>query len=337
MSERKFGLIFNWEDIAACRALGVDTDADRINRLAAPWDATDQPSITTWESFRSYAEQQAIIADNIRKSGRSTCLFDYTLDADLKSDKLFGTTQEQNDCTAWAAIRCYLAMVIHQILKGAEQTVETMNPMALYAASSGYKLQVQQRIPNGGRTIYAIAEASCRSGNYPARIAGQYDGRCVYTSQMESAQSEARKRQMGWATFDQTNDAGAVVDAVFLACRAGFPVLFGNSTAVQDGYDLDSNGVAVARVNGSGWGGGHAQAWIDYKKVNGTEYVLYANSHGNRYTSNDRQIPGWTIWMTKDRVRRMVSSYFDMMIGTWAESPRCEAITDLNPRWTKAI
>lgn len=337
MSERKFGLIFNWEDIAQCRALGVDTDAERINRLAAPWDAADQPSITTWESFRSYAEQQAIIADNIRKSGRSTILFDYTLDVNIKSDTLFGTTQEENDCTAWAASRCYLAMVIHQILKGAEQTVETMNPMALYAASSGYELQVQQRIPNGGRTIYAIAEASCRSGNYPARIAGQYDGRCVYTQAMENALKDGLLRQMGWATFDQTNNAGAVVDAVFLACRAGFPVLFGNSTAVQDGFDMDSNGVCVARVNGSGWGGGHAQAWIDYKKVNGTEYVLYANSHGNRYTCNDRQIPGWTIWMTKDRVRRMVSSYFDMMIGTWAESPRCEAVTDLNPRWTKAI
>lgn len=338
MSEnRKLGLIFNWENIAACRALGVDTDADKINRLSAPWDASDQPAITSWTTFKDYAEKQAIIADNIRRAGRSTCIFDYTLYADIKNDDLFGTTQQQNDCTAWAASRCYLAMILHQILKGAEQTVEAVNPMALYAASSGYELQVQQRIPNGGRTIYAIAEASCLSGNFPTASTGQYDGRCVYTQAMANAKKDGQVRQMGWATFDQTNNAGAVVDAVFLACRAGFPVLFGNSTAVQDGYDLDSNGVAVARVNGSGWGGGHAQAWIDYKKVNDTEYVLYANSHGNRYTSNDRQIPGWSIWMTKDRVRRMVSSYFDMMIGTWAESPRCEVVTDLNPpRFEKA-
>lgn len=327
--ERKFGLIFAADEIARCKRLGIKSDVERVIDVAAPWDAKDQPEITTWEEFRPYAEKRGEVMNRLRLS-RSTYIFDYLNHKEIDADALFLTTQQQNDCTAWAASRCYLSMVLHQIIRGAEQTVDTLNPMAIYSASSGYDLKPGDRIPNGGRTIYAIAEASCIAGNYPAAFAGEYNGRCVYTSQMEAAQKEARKRQMGWALFDNTNNSNAVCDAVFTACKAGFPVIFGNSIAVQDGYDIDENGVSLARVNGSGWGGGHAQSWIDYQCVNGKEYVLYANSHGNRYNNRDARLPGWAVWMTRDIVKRMVSSYFDMLIGTWAEAPKSEPIIDLN-------
>lgn len=331
MTERKFGLIFGWEDEMACRCIGKIPDVDKINEMSAPWDATDQPGITTWEAFEVHARRQGDIRERCVIGGHCcSSIFDLTLYLNKKNDELFGTTQQQNDCAAWAATRCYLAMVLHQMIRGAEQSVETLNPMALYAAASDYELSVNNRIPNGGRTIYAIAEASCMTGNSPASVAGNYNGRCVYTQEMANARKVASNRQMGWATFN-SSDKDAIIDCVFTACRGGYPVIFGNTTAVQDGHDLDSNGVAVARCNGSSWGGGHAQAWIDYKKVNGTEYVLYANSHGNRYTSNDKQIPGWSVWMPKETVKRMISSYFDMLVGTWAEAPRME-FTDLNPR-----
>ena len=327
---RKFGLIFDWQDVAQCRELGITPDSARINRLAAPWDAIDQPEITTWDQFAPYLHIQADVADRFRASGKTTYIFAPSNQWDANA--LFGTTQKQNDCTAWAASRCYQSLVLHQIIRGAEQIVEEVNPMALYAASCGQDLEVGQKIPNGGRTIYAIAEAACGYGNSPVDVAGDYDGQCVYTQEMEDAKESARKHQMGWATFRQTDDPNAVADAVFLACRAGYPVLFGNSTAVQDGYDKDENGVCVARVNGSGWGGGHAQAWIDYQNVNGTEYVLYANSHGLRYQKHDAKLPGWTVWMPRQTVKKMVSRYFDMLIGTWAEAPRSEPVYDLNPK-----
>lgn len=331
-SDRKFGLIFNWEDVERCRMRGLVPDSARIERLEAPWDATDQPEITTWNQFEPYLRKQADVMDKLRQSGRSTYIFDYTFKNGINNDNLFITTQLTNDCTAFAAERCYLALVLHQIIRGAEQTVDRLNPMALYAASAGQELEVGQRIPNGGRTIYAIAEAACGTGASPAAIAGDYDGYPVYTQAMEDAKESARKHQMGWATFDRTDNPDAVADVVFLACRAGYPVLFGNSTAVQDGYDKDENGVCVARVNGSGWGGGHAQSWIDYQKINGTEYVLYANSHGLRYQKHDVKLPGWTVWMPRQTVKRMVSRYFDMLIGTWAEAPRSEPDYDLNPK-----
>ena len=330
MTERKFGLIFDVQNRASCYMTGATPDAVKIARLAAPWDATEQPEITTWNEFKIYAVNQGIVNERLRTAGKSTYIFDYLNAKDVDADDLFLTTQEQNDCTAWAASRCYLSMVLHQILRGAEQVIDTLNPMALYAASCGYSLSVGERIPNAGRTIYAIAEASCNAGNFPACYAGEYDGRCVYTAAMESAQGEASKRQMGWATFFETRSPEAVCDAVFTACKGGFPVIFGNSIAVQDGFDRDENGVSIARVNGSGWGGGHAQAWIDYQCVNGKEYVLYANSHGNRYNNRDSKLPGWAVWMTRELVKRMVSSYFDMLIGTWAESPKSEPIIDLN-------
>lgn len=332
--ERKLGLISRAENIMMARARGVKSDAAKISEMTAPWDTVDKPEITTFDEWKPFLEKEAEKMDLIRGTGLSTHFWEVVNRLGLHCDQLFGMIQQQNDCTAWAATRCYLSMIAHQILNGAEMSLEPMNQMALYAYASDNALEAGDRIPNGGRTIDAICMASCESGNAPVSAVGEYDGRVVFTQKFADALSgPAIIRQMGWATYDsESNKADDIVSDIFLSCRAGFPVIIGNTVAVHDGTTKDKNGVYVGTVTGTGWGGGHATSFLDYLEVNGTPYVWWANSHGDIYPSNDGT-PAWGCYLTKESVKRLIGrSYFDVMFGTWAENPLIIKNYDLNPQ-----
>jgi len=45
-----------------------------------------------------------------------------------------------------------------------------------------------------------------------------------------------------------------------------------------------------------------------YREVNGTEYIGWVNSHGERYKSSDEGEPADMCWMNRDLVERFVST-----------------------------
>lgn len=327
MTERKYGLIFKHEDNSICKKLGIESDSDAIEKLLVPWDYTEQPSIIQFDgAWRDFLKREAAQNNEIRSVGVYRHFWQI-YEGDI--DELFGTIQKQNDCAAWAATRCCTSCILHQIYSGAEQVAERLNQMALYAYSSDYELKAGSRIPNGGRTLDAVAAAGNTIGNAPASIAGDYDGAVTFTGLMNSAKSEAAKRQVGWALYNQTG-ISQTVDDIFLSLAADRPVLIGNLIAVQDGTAKDKNGVYIGRVNGSGWGGGHATSFLDYQIVNGTEYAWWGNSHGNIYPAEDGS-PDWGCWLTRESVRKLVnSSYFDCIFTTWSEAKKAEPNYNLN-------
>jgi hypothetical protein len=329
MSERKLGLVFREENKAYCSKHNIQSDADKIEQLAVPWDKSEQPAIIQFgETWRAHLIEQAAQNNIIRLAMEYPHFWETAKKFTSNPDGFFGTTQKQNDCAAWAGSRCYVARVLHQA-KYSEQTAESVNPMALYGYSAGYELQPGNRIPNGGRTLDSVATASNTIGNAPASIAGNYSGAVYFTDRMKDAEAEAGKRQLGWALYEQTS-IDNTVDDIFLSLAADYPVMIGNEIAVQDGCKTDKNGVCVGQVNGMGWGGGHATAYLDYQIVNGTEYVFWANSHGNIYPAEDGS-PDWGCWLTRESVRKLVnSSYFDVIFTTWAEAIRSEHNYNLN-------
>lgn len=329
MSERKLGLVFREENKEFCLKHNLQSDADKIEQLAVPWDKSDQPAIIQFDdTWRAHLREQAAQNNIIRRAIDYPHFWETAKKFTSNPDGFFGTTQQQNDCAAWAGSRCYMARVLHQV-KYSEQTAERVNPMALYGYSAGYELQPGNRIPNGGRTLDAIATAGNTIGNAPSSIAGDYSGAVYFTDRMKEAETEAGKRQLGWALYDQTS-IDQTVDDIFLSLAADYPVMIGNEIAVQDGYKTDKNGVCVGQVNGMGWGGGHGTAFLDYQIVNDTEYLWWGNSHGNRYVTPDGT-PGWGIYLGREEVKTMVNCrYFDVVFTTWAEAIRSEHNYNLN-------
>lgn len=316
---RPLGLVFNRENQAYCTARGLKSDSELIASRMIPWDSSKQPAIISFDDWAKYLKPLAATRREYYSNGGINVFF-WEIVNDI--DTLFGTTQQQNDCAAWATERCITARILHQIIEGAEMTPQRFNPMALYAYSSDNQPEVGQRIQNTGRTLYAVANASNAIGSATAGTAGEYDGRVVYTQKMLDAKKEAADRQLGWALYDTTDKTeDNIVDDIFDSLATKHPVLIGNTTAVQDGTIKDANGVYIGQVNGMGWGGGHATSFLDYRVVNNTEYVFWANSHGNIYHGIDAS-PDWGCWLTKGLVKSLMGGrYFDIVFSTWAEAP----------------
>lgn len=325
---RKLGCIPMAEQEMMARTLGVKSDKEKVLELVAPWDATEKPFITDWDSYHKTLEIQASQNDMINDTFGIKPFWEFAKSIGLDVNKLFGVIQKQNDCAAWATVRCYLVRLLNQIQNGTEQTIENINPMALYAYS-GDAFKSGERIPNGGRTLGAVALASCDYGLLPSSLCGEYDGKVYVTDGMEKNEKSGLERQAGWVELNFST-IKETIDAVRLCLRANHPILMGNTTALQDGTMRDKNGVCIARVGGS-WGGGHATAILHYMKVNDTDYFWVGNSHGLIYPSDDGS-PAWGAYITADGLRRYLDGQFrDMFAMTWCESPHGADDFNLNP------
>jgi hypothetical protein len=106
-------------------------------------------------------------------------------------------------------------------------------------------------------------------------------------------------------------------------------VCIGNSVRVS-GCKIDHNGMRVATLGGS-WS--HATLFDGYIVVNGTIYLHWTNSHGNRYKGKDRfDSPESGCWMTIDMLAQFCGGrYTDAFCIYRAEAPFDETRTNFTP------
>lgn len=330
--ERKLGCISMAEQEIEAKRLGIKSDRQRVKEhttiLTAPWDSYDQPEFVDWDSVRPIFSEQAELWGRLHESGAIRPFWKTAEKAGQNTDKLYGTYQMQNDCAAWATVRCYLTKLLEQIQIGSEQTVEAINQMALYAISGGAK-RAGDYIPNNGRTLGSVALAACEAGLLPCSLVGEYDGKCRFTTDMANNLSSGKVRQCGWSEI-RHNDINRTIEHVRIALRSLHPVLMGNTTALRDGTKRDKNGMYISSVGGS-WGGGHATAILWYEEVNGSNYYWIGNSHGLIYESGDGA-PAWGTYITEDALADYIDGEFaDLYAITWAESPHGADNYNLNP------
>ncbi len=332
MEERLLGCIPSYLQAAEARAVGVQSDQELIESLVAPWNYTNQPRIIEWsDKWVAYLKEEANAKDILRKFNRYPypwVICKRILGITL--DELVGIIQRRNDCAAWATSRAAMILALLQRWFGAERTVEPYNPTGIYAFSSGSTPQAGSYFPDNGRTIYSICKAACEVGNFPVAEIGSYAGGTSFTQKMIDSLQVAAQNQTGFA-YVGDRGANELADIVILSCRAGRPVIIGNEIALQDGVRKDENGMYITTVNGSGWGGGHATCAIDYRKVNDTEYIYIANSHGNIYNSKT-EIPAFGAFITRESLVRYLSGRFaDIMPLTYTERPVVKADVNINP------
>ena len=275
--KRLLGCIPSSVQEADARRLGVPSDRELIERLAAPWDATNQPRIIDWDSdWENYLVEEAQAKDLMRKNNMFPTPWELCQRFCGKPlSKILLSQQKRNDCAACATNNAVTVMALNQRWFGAERDVEAYNPTGIYAYSSGSTPRAGSRFADNGRTIYGIAKTACETGNFPVAAIGEYNGGTSFSQAMIDSVSVAEKNQTGFA-YIGNKSATEKVEIIILNLRAGRPVVIGNDVALRDGSRQDANGMYITDVGGS-WGGGHATAAIDYRKVNDTEYVYIVN------------------------------------------------------------
>lgn len=326
--ERLLGCIPSSVQAAEASKAGVPSDVERIAKLAAPWDATDQPSIIKWDSaWIQKLEQDAAAFDRLRDTKTLPPIWEIAAMYGYKLADLCGSLQKTNDCTAWAVSRCAICLALFQRWQGAELDVEAYNPMGVYCYASGETPREWAHVANNGRTIYRIAETACNQGNFPVSAIGAYTGAAQYTPLMIKSVNVAAENQTGFV-YVGDRSAQELADIIILSLRACRPVIIGNIVALRDGTHVNGDGVYISDVGGT-WGGGHATAAVDIKKVGDRYYPWIYNSHGSLYPAPDGSPDGGT-YITREGLARYLSGSFDVMPTTYMERPRVEYY-DLNP------
>ena len=328
-NERLFGCIPAKDQALMASARGEESDEAKIAALAAPWDRTEQPSIIQWnEAWKRNLEDLADSYDSLRDASALPPVWEMAKQKRYDIDELCGKMQGMSDCTAWAVWRAAVCAAIFESWFGAEIDLEAYNPNGIYAYSSGQTPAEYQSYPDNGRTIYKIAQTACEIGNFPVSAIGEYTRQARFTSLMIRNVSVAKENQLGFV-YIGSRSAEELADIVILSLRACKPVIIGNMVALRDGTHKSADGVYVSDVGGS-WGGGHATAACDIKKVGDRYYPFIYNSHGDIYPAPDGR-PAAGTYVTRDGLIRYLSgSFADVMLTTYMERPRVEYY-NLNP------
>jgi len=326
--ERLLGCIPSKVQAEYAAQRGEQSDVDRIAELAAPWDASDKPSIIKWDdAWIHKLEQDAAVFDRLRDTKTLPPWWEIAAQFGYKPAELCGSTQMTNDCTAWALRRLATILALYLKWQGYEIDIEAYNPMGLYCYASGETPREYAYVANNGRTIYKICETACNIGNFPESAIGKYNGNPQYTPLMIKSVDVAAENQTGFVYIGEKS-AQELADIIILSLRACRPVIIGNIVALRDGTHQNADGVYVSDVGGT-WGGGHATAAVDIKKVGDRYYPWIYNSHGSLYPAPDGSPDGGT-YITQEALARYLSgSSTDVMLATYQERPRVEYY-DLN-------
>lgn len=289
-----------------------------IEASSVPWDASDKPSLCTWESLKPFLEEKAEKFDNRKRK------FWWEIARELGHDPEVLITPSQGNIGSCAGVsyfeRCFVIQLLKQIGNGfSEQQVEKVNALPTWLMSKNWSRW-------GGQTISAVTKEGTETGVFPARLVGDYSASWYEKQSALNHVADAEKRQMGACLVPGDIDA---VEVIRLALKAGHVVEIGNSTAIADGTNKDENGMDTVRCAGY-WS--HATMFSEYKIVNGSEYFRWENSHGLIY-ENDCDEPRIGGWMTLETLRQFTSSTFcDLTVVTYVESPYQEGVKpSLNP------
>jgi hypothetical protein len=214
-----------------------------------------------------------------------------------------------------------MTSVLYQMMLGAFRFV-LVNPLAMWVRTKNWSM-------SGGQSMSKVLMGGNQLGNYPVQLVGKYTTQLTadVRKKIESATDEAKLYQFGAVRLPGSGKA--LADKIVLCLRAGLVVPIGNSVRVS-GSKTDSNGMRVATLGGT-WS--HATLFDGYMVVNGTVYVHWTNSHGNRYTGADKfGSPESGCWMALDQLVAFCSGrYADAFCIYRSEAPANHDRADFTP------
>ena len=292
-------------------------DVAEFDAFTQKYDQTGKPAIVTWASLEPHVREQAETMDAIRAAGWRVFWWDIAKHCRVP---IWESNQGQlGSCAGWSAANGYMITVLYQMMLGAFRFVR-VNPVAMWARMKNWSLR-------GGQSMSKVMVGGNQFGNYPVELVGEYAARLSKETirRIELATDEATLHQFGACRL-QGKD---LIQQIILCLRAGMVVCIGNSVKVS-GCSIDGNGMRVAALNGT-WA--HATLLDGYVVVNGTVYLHWTNSHGNRYKGTDRyDSPESGCWMTVNTLTQFCSGkYTDAFCIYRAEAPVDETRRDFAP------
>jgi hypothetical protein len=291
----------------------VPEDVAEFDSLTGKYDQTGQPSIVSWDSFEPHVQEQARGMDKIRAAGWVVL---WWMIAKHLRISLWESNQGQlGSCAGWSAANGYMITVLYQMMLGAFQFV-LINPLAMWVRTKNWSM-------SGGQSMSKVMLGGNQFGNYPVWLVGEYSTRLAKEQirKIEHATDDARLHQIGACRLSDRDRLSKqeLVSRIILCLRAGLVVCIGNSVRVS-GSTVDKNGMRMATLGGT-WM--HATLFDGYIEVNGTVYVHWTNSHGNRYKGRDRfDAPESGCWMTVGQLEQFCGGrYADAFCIYRAEAP----------------
>jgi len=287
----------------------VPEDVAEFNAMRGKYDPSGQPAIVSWDSFEHFVQEQAAAMDRIRSAGWIVL---WWVIARYLKIPLWDSNQGQlGSCAGWSAANGHMTTVLYQMMLGAFRFV-LINPLAMWVRTKNWSM-------SGGQSMSKVMLGGNQLGNYPVRLVGAYSTRLTkeLTSKIQHATDEAMLHQFGACRLPGIR--ANLVAKIILCLRAGLVVCIGNSVRVSGCY-TDRNGMRVATLGGS-WM--HATLFDGSIVVNGTVYVHWTNSHGNRYKGADKyDSPESGCWMTLETLERFCGGrYADAFCIYRSEAP----------------
>jgi len=300
----------------------VPEDVLEFDARTKKYDPSAQPAIVTWDSLESYVQEQADTLDKIRAAG--WCVLWWNIAQHCRVPIWASNQGALGSCAGWSAANGYMITVLYQMLFGAFRFV-AVNPLAMWVRTKNWSMQ-------GGQSMSKVMLGGNQFGNYPIKLVGEYSTRLTreQISKIELATDEATLHQFGACRLKTADSrrqtvAEALASKIILCLRAGLVVCIGNSVRVS-GCKTDGNGMRIALLGGT-WS--HATLFDGYMVINGTVYLHWTNSHGNRYKGSDRyDSPESSCWMSVETLEKFCGGrYVDAFCIYRAEAPTDEART----------
>lgn len=297
------------------RVLGYVPNADspwetnRFRDSAIAWDEFDRPPITAYSDFKAYLKKHE---NEIQELSRKFCYWPHVI-ADKMRIPMWNPHQHNLPiCTAAGTKSAIASKMLIQKAKNAELKYEEINPYHTYIFSKA-------GVVRGGQSLSGIANAFNDYGAFSNSDVGEYNPDMnpmdAYDIS-EDVREKAKKRQVGWSEIE-TSDP--VEELIFLS-KNHVPVIIG-SYALIGSSKVDSNGVRDGVIDGRG---AHCTAALGaYRRKNGVDYILYAQSWGDTFSGgDDALLPGFMTWLSRKTLEKFVkksTSFLDLFAVTYVE------------------
>lgn len=270
------------------------------------WEAFEKPPVCAYREFRDYIESQSSL---IQAQCEKSCYWAHTI-ANYFGFPMWKSNQGNlGSCTSFAVKNASHALMLIQKAKHASLRFEEINPFHTFVLSKNGST-------SGGQSLSGIANAYNDFGAFAISDVGEYNDRESGRVKISNeAYDNAEKRQIG---FTEVTDNYDFVEEIIFLSKNRVPCIVGNYNLIGDST-IDSNGVRCGVITGNG---SHATAFMGgYRKKNGREYVLYAQSWGNTFKGGDDEtLPGFMTWVSTSVLKQFVrSSFFDLFPLTYVE------------------
>ena len=275
-----------------------------------PWDATDTPPVVAWGDIAVKMAEDAAMRDSQRATG--ICHWPWVV-AEYFGIKWVDPDQGQlGTCAGFAADSASFCMLLQHIADGIELEFVPTNPYPAWVLG-----REDANFRGNGATMSMVLNGVNRYGRFPIAKVGSYAESITRKINWRTMVPEAEHFQTGCCYLGDLSD-NELFNAIVLCVRAGHPVSFGGSTAIDNVPDYrDSIKKGVIRGKWS-----HATAFIAYREFNDKQYLGHINSWGNVYgTGKIEREPGSVVWIESDDVRKMCTGrYRDAFVITYVES-----------------